>query len=934
MKKKRAFGLVEILVMLALLGVTAAVTITPAVNSAIKKQNEFASVVVNNDIANALASMQTDGELLASSSQDEFAVKLARYFNVNENITKNTDAISKKFASKYYDENGKQINLSPNNYELKFVTSSGASLALTYNKDAKIAKYVSDKSSTGVSFEAKNAALNAVTGFYDVNGSRGPNKLGVDVSYIHQLSTKCPENNLDNGNGQCICALSGSICKASNKTFDKNSCSCKCTRSCGAGMELDPNTCQCVCKQTKEETAYCKFDKNTCRLVTKNVLSPINCEANGGTWDKENCLCKCPNKTEKYGFAAPNPDNFCKYECNKKLVTNEKGRQVLRDMTQTEFNEQVKKNANDNSITTSWTAKDSSNNSCFTCNSNNSGLATGVALEPKAGYCSPKCSSNARANSLCAKNSKYYTWHDYKPGDVNSCKCTCNTDYLNSQVVAYNKNHKYRYLNLSADSNGVKVWSNLHSAYKCGAAAAGVKGYSGKKGASSEYVCNYANGNAPKCTQCKSMYNTESTLKTLSTTVYNNNGYLNDGHNQYVADTDTCSIKFNDSGIVANKSNASVYYHGDDAIWWAYVYSFDDTYQNVVNPNKEHPNYNDSNNDHLGKSYWNNIKTGISVTYKRWGDPIILNLTSNDEINPTFTTDHVNFKLLYNGNNGYNSVKTPWIKAGNSISNTYAFLVTGDIPSGPSVDVSYLFSDQKVANINGEKRMYTTGLEQLKNEFDSNNDNLINAKDENFSKLRIWYDKNNNAQVDKGELYTLNQLNITEINTNVTRSLNSSGSLAGNESALYGIQGEFKALTPFDPKNAQSNVTYVIKDNSDLSNDETRDRYRVLNFNNSRENRNHIGRFFSNTPNPPEVKADDANEDSQKPEQQAEYRYLASSLSDSGAYNSQWYKWSDDIENQLNNSNKLNDACVILVKINDKYYAETVKKLSDVIFKF
>lgn len=56
-----------------------------------------------------------------------------------------------------------------------------------------------------------------------------------------------------------------------------------------------------------------------------------------------------------------------------------------------------------------------------------------------------------------------------------------------------------------------------------------------------------------------------------------------------------------------------------------------------------------------------------------------------------------------------------------------------------------------------------TDLEALRELFDSNGDDVLNAEDDDWSQFRIWKDSNQNGTVDDGELMTLDEVGITEI---------------------------------------------------------------------------------------------------------------------------------------------------------------------------
>ncbi|WP_298025304.1 calcium-binding protein, partial [uncultured Campylobacter sp.] len=65
----------------------------------------------------------------------------------------------------------------------------------------------------------------------------------------------------------------------------------------------------------------------------------------------------------------------------------------------------------------------------------------------------------------------------------------------------------------------------------------------------------------------------------------------------------------------------------------------------------------------------------------------------------------------------------------------------------------------------GNQRLAKDGYEALK-EFDSNNDGLIDNKDDKFKDLKIWQDANSNGISDEGELKSLDELGIASLSLN------------------------------------------------------------------------------------------------------------------------------------------------------------------------
>jgi hypothetical protein len=79
---------------------------------------------------------------------------------------------------------------------------------------------------------------------------------------------------------------------------------------------------------------------------------------------------------------------------------------------------------------------------------------------------------------------------------------------------------------------------------------------------------------------------------------------------------------------------------------------------------------------------------------------------------------------------------------------------------GGAIGLSDLYGDTNAAN----------GFEQLR-KHDSNKDGLITKADKDYSKLRLWFDKNRNAQVDKDELEPIGKYSVDKIYLSYTKPL-------------------------------------------------------------------------------------------------------------------------------------------------------------------
>ena len=106
------------------------------------------------------------------------------------------------------------------------------------------------------------------------------------------------------------------------------------------------------------------------------------------------------------------------------------------------------------------------------------------------------------------------------------------------------------------------------------------------------------------------------------------------------------------------------------------------------------------------------------------------------------------------------SHRSSWISKEDGIL-TYDRNGNGNIDDG-----SELFGNfTQIKDKDGNKRLAKDGYEALK-EFDSNNDGLIDNKDDKFKDLKIWQDANSNGISDEGELKSLDELGIASLSLN------------------------------------------------------------------------------------------------------------------------------------------------------------------------
>ncbi|NVZ70293.1 S8 family serine peptidase [Pseudomonas costantinii] len=152
---------------------------------------------------------------------------------------------------------------------------------------------------------------------------------------------------------------------------------------------------------------------------------------------------------------------------------------------------------------------------------------------------------------------------------------------------------------------------------------------------------------------------------------------------------------------------------------------------------------------------------GLSAmsTFNTYVDPLLLDLTGNG-VHMTDIRDGVLFDTDHSG-----TVKrTGWADR------TTGMLVIDD-GSGQVKDVSQMFSEYYGGKVGvngaaGEAR-FKDGFAALASE-DANKDGVIDQNDPIWSKLRVWVDGTHDAKVDAGELKTLAELGITQINVRAT----------------------------------------------------------------------------------------------------------------------------------------------------------------------
>jgi len=138
-------------------------------------------------------------------------------------------------------------------------------------------------------------------------------------------------------------------------------------------------------------------------------------------------------------------------------------------------------------------------------------------------------------------------------------------------------------------------------------------------------------------------------------------------------------------------------------------------------------------------------------------DPLALDLNGDGKIG---ISPAPNGGAYFDHNGDGVSHKSSWISKEDGIL-AYDRNGNGNIDDG-----SELFGNfTQIKDKDGNQRLAKDGYEALK-EFDSNNDGLIDNKDDKFKDLKIWQDANSNGISDEGELKSLDELGIASLSLN------------------------------------------------------------------------------------------------------------------------------------------------------------------------
>lgn len=155
--------------------------------------------------------------------------------------------------------------------------------------------------------------------------------------------------------------------------------------------------------------------------------------------------------------------------------------------------------------------------------------------------------------------------------------------------------------------------------------------------------------------------------------------------------------------------------------------------------------------DMLASGFWDNYTYPSLIDAENTaGDPIIIDLDGDG-----IETLSLEKNVFFDHDDNQFAENTGWISADDGL------LVLDRNHDGKIDTGKELFGNNTILS---DGTNASNGYVALR-ELDTNNDNLINNKDIIWDNLQIWQDKNSNAKVDEGELFSLNELGLVSIST-------------------------------------------------------------------------------------------------------------------------------------------------------------------------
>ncbi len=708
----RAFTVAELIITVAVLGVIGAITLGFIKMNAQDVEQKIARAKMMDSVSTALATMQLDNTLSGHADTNAFVNEFAKYYSAEKMSAEEVAEVTAKMPS------DAKSSLGSDAVYLK--SENGEVLALSYNKDyvpasqyTKMAKTQGTTATDSVDF--RNDALQAVNGYYDVNGVNvGPNKIGVDINTIQPYAagteTKCSGNFIPNSGGECICSVTSTECVAMGKTFNASACVCEVNCPVGKVYSEEAGACVCTLNVDSCKAPYATFDAESCTCKA-SIGAAAKCVENGGEWDADEATCVCPAASDKNsceaksnGYATADKNNFCKCSCKstaqiKSLIAQKaSGRQDIEKVKQYTI------------------PTDDVENGCVVCGEK-AASETSYNIEFEDGMCVTK--SLVSQDPDCVE--PFCKWQPF-PLYYNKCTLTqADCDAI------LNKAHK-EYFGYEARTNICMTDSrdscraNVDACIKDprGAACKNSLNNCSSRTSTPHYGCamSFVGGSWRN-----SIVNGK--MEVVKPTGI---GHLANA----TVDNCYCRIK-QGSDITKVSVPRTVYFHGGHGIAEANRFTKFTGY--------DLPAFKGAYMDKEKLTPTGIRNVMVLESYDSWYDPIVLNINATDAFGTPTTTSGIDvpFKDIEG-----KDITTAWIES--YVEPSYYFLVKDTNENGQVDDLSELYSEA------GGK---ITGLQMLNEDFGFRDDasEVIGYPRLANKGLKVWADMNSNATVDAGDVF-------------------------------------------------------------------------------------------------------------------------------------------------------------------------------------
>ena len=193
-KRKSAFTLAEVLITLSVIGVVAALTIPSMIENHNNKAWSTAKDLWDKKLVEATRQMNIDGVMTGvASSTEDYMNYFKKYVKVIK--TCENDKLSNCYASKFVKTADKEVEVNDivtaeelghkdwNTNTMGFVIADGTTVVMAYNPNCS--------SVDPFSQEGQNGQVGCMSMLIDVNGKKGPNRVGDDIQLKNATISTC-----------------------------------------------------------------------------------------------------------------------------------------------------------------------------------------------------------------------------------------------------------------------------------------------------------------------------------------------------------------------------------------------------------------------------------------------------------------------------------------------------------------------------------------------------------------------------------------------------------------------------------------------------------------------------------------------------------------------------------------------------------------------